>query len=293
MAKKKKQHFLPRVFLKGFTNESGHLFMLDREKGGIKGPRTIETVAYESHLYTVRGGNGGRDLAIEDFFGVIENEMSDLFTKIQASGFDDVTDQELNHLIEFVTLQHCRMPGYVRGAGELIHDDEFVAAFLREYGGEGAKWLLESVRHSGKMYAVMLRGLFEARLERFMHNFNFVLGEAVDGAPPFLLTDRYISLELTGDEVPYNGPDVDWGRVEAKVFFPVTARHCLCLIAKDSGDRGQATFMRNNSVISVEDVVKINYHASKQIDRYAYCTDKLVLEGVLESYSADNLLKKR
>lgn len=78
------QHYVPRFYLRSFTNESGYLSVVRRDAGGLKpvfrtGP---ENVCAENYLYEVRrrealGEDGFVEKGvIEDALGKIENDLA-------------------------------------------------------------------------------------------------------------------------------------------------------------------------------------------------------------------------
>lgn len=80
----KNQHYVPRFYLRSFTDESGHLSVVRRDAGGLKPVfRTKpENVCAENYLYEVRrrqalGEDGFVEKGvIEDTLGKIENDLA-------------------------------------------------------------------------------------------------------------------------------------------------------------------------------------------------------------------------
>lgn len=80
----KNQHYVPRFYLKSFTDDSGYLSVVRRDAGGLKPVfRTKpENVCAENYLYEVkrRVSNGDDGFiekgVIEDALGKIENNLA-------------------------------------------------------------------------------------------------------------------------------------------------------------------------------------------------------------------------
>ncbi|GMR63538.1 DUF4238 domain-containing protein [Bacillus sp. MN7755] len=82
MSKKKKQHFVPRFYLKMFSNNLDQktigIFNVEREMFIAKG--NLKNQAYKDYFY-------GKDGRIEDGLGKLEGEASKLFYKILSEKF--------------------------------------------------------------------------------------------------------------------------------------------------------------------------------------------------------------
>lgn len=79
----KNQHYVPRFYLKSFTDDSGYLSVVRRDAGGLKPVfRTKpENVCAENYLYEVRRrGSQGDDGFIEK--GVIEDKLGKTESKL-------------------------------------------------------------------------------------------------------------------------------------------------------------------------------------------------------------------
>lgn len=89
MAKHKKQHFIPRCYLKAWcdphcpTNQTPYVWMFGKEdrEGRRKAP---ENIFHETDMYTIHDESGGRDLKIEHGLSQLENT----FTVIRNKKFN-------------------------------------------------------------------------------------------------------------------------------------------------------------------------------------------------------------
>ncbi len=112
---KVKHHFLPEVYLKGFSIEgSDELFVMNKKWGKIS-PKHPAQIMYEKHLYTIDGF--GNPQMIEDFYSELENELSDAFELIEylrknAGAYRALKDSvEFHKLIKVVVaFQFWRAP---------------------------------------------------------------------------------------------------------------------------------------------------------------------------------------
>ena len=86
----KNQHYVPRFYLKSFTDDTGHLYAVRRDASGLGSvfPAKPERVCVEKYLYEVKGrmseGNDGfiEKGAIEDALGNIENKLAPVYQSL-------------------------------------------------------------------------------------------------------------------------------------------------------------------------------------------------------------------
>jgi hypothetical protein len=106
MWEKKKQHVVPKVYLKWFCNNKWLLNFYDRETWKYKEQRP-ENVWWIKHFYTIVWNEWEKDFSIEDFFSnEIENDIWNIFQKINK--YEDLTIDEKDKLALFVTFQFLR-----------------------------------------------------------------------------------------------------------------------------------------------------------------------------------------
>lgn len=86
----KNQHYVPRFYLKSFTDDAGYLSVVRRDAGGLKPAfrSKPENVCAEKYLYEVKrrervGGDGFIEKgAIEDALGKIENDLAPAYRSL-------------------------------------------------------------------------------------------------------------------------------------------------------------------------------------------------------------------
>ncbi len=94
--KKRRNHFVPRMLLKNFTDEDGKLYFFDKrfeEKRILK--TTPDALYRECDLYVVRNEDGNRDDSAEDRFAEFERKVAPVFDKI-ITAVRDVKEPVLN-----------------------------------------------------------------------------------------------------------------------------------------------------------------------------------------------------
>ncbi len=83
---RKRQHYVPEVILRRFTDDNGKLyvFMKDHPCKGIFWT-TPKNVFAETHLYSQNTFDGGRDYRVERFLAYIEDRVSPILNRIVES----------------------------------------------------------------------------------------------------------------------------------------------------------------------------------------------------------------
>lgn len=97
MTKPKRQHYIPRVYLKNFTNSNGKVWVYDKELQTLKELSTKDTTI-EKELYTITDVNGNKNYFLEDYFGEIETIANPILNKIinkQVISFEEKTKLSL------------------------------------------------------------------------------------------------------------------------------------------------------------------------------------------------------
>ena len=95
MSNPKRQHYIPKMLLKHFVDDKGHLhfYIKDSPEKGVRSQRP-DTLFYKNHLYTFTNLDGSRDYSTEAFFSKIESEADPVVCKI----VDNARKEELPDL---------------------------------------------------------------------------------------------------------------------------------------------------------------------------------------------------
>lgn len=113
---KKRHHFNPVTYLKGFVDASGCVFAWRKDEPETPLQTIPEAIGFEKYYYSQPLLGGGRDNnSLEDFFSTIEAPWPQLMEKLAAR---TETSADFLSLIEFVMLQRVRVP-CIRDAIEL------------------------------------------------------------------------------------------------------------------------------------------------------------------------------
>ena len=113
--KKRRNHFVPRMLLRNFTDGDGKLYFFDRrfkEKRILK--TTPDALYRERDLYVVRDEDGNRDDSAEDLFAEFEREAAPVLERI-ITAVRDGKDSTLSlseraTLDRYIYFQWARVP---------------------------------------------------------------------------------------------------------------------------------------------------------------------------------------
>lgn len=105
----KRHHYIPQFYLKGFSSDEKHLFVLDKEASKEERFRyqTINSIAFQKHLYTYQTKSRKKE-TLEDMFSQIEGRAATVIRKAELK--QDLTDQERNDFSLFLSFLWIRVP---------------------------------------------------------------------------------------------------------------------------------------------------------------------------------------
>ncbi len=108
MNDKKRHHFVPKAYLKAFTNSKGRVHVYRKDEPGTVLTVSPNGIGFERYYYSQPTPEGGTDHnRLEDMFSAIEGKWPQIVERIgRASDVNDV----LPEIFEFITLQRVRVP---------------------------------------------------------------------------------------------------------------------------------------------------------------------------------------
>lgn len=104
----KAQHYIPKFYLKGFTNRQGKLWVYERFK-----PMRESKSKREAHRpgYYTHSDQGERDETAESVLGMYESLAAPVVSKLATPQYV-LTAENAAHLIMFVALMFARVPSW-------------------------------------------------------------------------------------------------------------------------------------------------------------------------------------
>lgn len=111
----KRQHFLPRFYLDGFTRD-GLLAVFDRDQNEVRIQKP-ESTGVIGHFYTVEDEQGRKRFELEQVLSEIESKAAPIIKKLAAQ--EGISDDERSEMAMFVALGMCRTPDLVDSIKEM------------------------------------------------------------------------------------------------------------------------------------------------------------------------------
>ncbi len=273
----KKQHHIPQMMLKRFTDTNNQICMYDREKKEWLYPRNIKSVGCRKHLYSIEDGDR-KDDCLENCFSLIESDAEPVIERILSinkNTFDDV-----EKLVKFVVTLILRAPKFTEIV-EKFGSSNYIARILEEQGRKERmpedkiqRNLNNLKSKKGFSFAVTFDKLFEKIYSNLAENFDLYLCSS--NTDNFIINDNYATFD-TLDENVFNKIYqnlINWATLDIKVYCPIDSNHCLTFIPKKDKKRiGTDNVTFAECKISAENVSKINTLTVSQSERYAYCAD--------------------
>jgi hypothetical protein len=105
---KKKHHYTPVTYLKGFADATGRVFAYRKDHPEVALHKLPEDIGFENYYYAQPLPDGGRDSdTLEDFFSTIESPWPQIIERLRTRR---ETSADFLPLISFLMLQRVRVP---------------------------------------------------------------------------------------------------------------------------------------------------------------------------------------
>lgn len=129
----KNHHYIPKLYLKGFTSSSGKLRVYDKKYSNFKKDKqSPKTIFFEEYRNTIIR-NGVKTNIIEDCYGILENQFGKYFNLVRENTTDEdlCSPAGLKIIKQYLAIQFWRLP-IIDGFA-----DEFVKKMdLNRYGNK-------------------------------------------------------------------------------------------------------------------------------------------------------------
>lgn len=107
-----RHHYIPQMYLEGFSVDGDHLYTLDKKTLNSKVRfryQTKNAIAYENHLYTYQIKDGTKE-TLEDFFCDIEGKAKTIIGKL--SSHEQITVEDRSYFSLFLSYMWLRTPAF-------------------------------------------------------------------------------------------------------------------------------------------------------------------------------------
>jgi len=146
---KKRHHYIPVFYLKGFTNKDGYLYIYDKDDKPVF-ESSPEGIAYENHYFSFLTPEGEKDSeTVENNIMSLEGEFAKVLKKIQKEDTLSINDRIVFSL--FVASMMVRVPNMRenirKSTGEMI---KHISVFMTSHKDKFERMMERYERDTGK-----------------------------------------------------------------------------------------------------------------------------------------------
>lgn len=300
----KRQHFLPRFYLDGFTRD-GLIAVFDWEKNEIRHQQPVNT-AVIGHFYTMEDESGQRRFELEALLSEYEGKSKPLIDKLVAAA-PELSINERSDLSIFIALAAMRTPDMVNSVqalnGEMLkhelkarfQDVEKTFQLLRndeKFAGEAddelykqAGWLVHMTQTNGFSVetdekwavsraiemALAVAPHLAGRHWRVVHRENEKLS--------FITTDSPVYLNTVISR-PNSIYGVGFGSPDAFISFPLSQ----CCALEMFGNTG----LLEHKVVGRDYLRMANLHFARRCQRFIVGRDEALLKSLVNELGLAN-----
>ena len=289
----KKQHYIPQVYLRGFSPEYGNndipvskhtVFCHDLTgRNQFRDPIPIKSICYEKDLYEVTGRDGEIVLPnhLEHFFSIIENMFGKYRCEHENKAFLEenyktkcfLTNEEKAFWMTYIIIQMLRMPKALQLAENLS-----LKIWENEINTKQAK-------NIARMYCLPFFREMEENNSEELAVFNALLnpmvtmtfGVGVDRQAKIITSDKPIY--VYAQEVPCTE--------YKKIIFPISAKVCLFLYGEEYKKK-----IPKNFLFPINDGIREEIFKSMTDSSYGKIYSNHVLDKKEQRYIEEVLREK-
>lgn len=317
------QHFVPKSYLKQFTNTKGQLFTLNSRllnEGRKVVPSNAKTpaqIGYGKNFYTLnpktvnvlgkRIDTQLRPMFLEiDVFSKYENDISILIKKMIVLGYLNRPDAiRFARILIDLKFRNKFLRGYIEKKSPALIDQTLKDVkrgwIKRLKKAKISKRELRAIKKNmstaGKKYAQ------EEGLSQKLHN-DFLVNKALSGNPvrdqqaEILLsyqwsiytaggTQKFITSDNPGYTIDIANGTIQHSKLEEDfvMYFPLDPDHCLCITDKLFDQNGDSKLKHLIPLrIAPERIRLLNQYACERATEFVIADSKLQLENFLDDY---------
>lgn len=254
----KKQHFIPRFYLKNFSDNGKTMYRYDKSTGNIASV-SINSACYQDYLYEFKDENDNLCYCnlIENKLSKWEHEFSIVINSIKNKAKDKrncktncfLTSNEKDILSMFIAIQNYRYPYYLK---------ELEGKYEQEWGDVLEK---NSCRNAALIYSLPLyKSFYEVKkheiisLFKILRNMSFIIG--------FTNNDTFFTSDNPIIMLYENNPnDI------VEVTFPLTYNLVLYMFKTEKSPK---SFKNKLCCIDKENINTINNHTISRSTRWIF-----------------------
>ena len=285
MSVPKKQHYVPQVYLRNFTDKDSYYYVFDKSTNK-KWRQTPSNSGYSKHFYTVEV-DGEKDYFIEKLLAEkVDSLLPEIIVNLQRKKVFNEKDRK--DLATFLAFQYLRTPAQRKNYNRMIekgHKRILKLLFsMEKYHGllenKIADDQINSIEHilNSEDYeiAVSKEGSLKLMLEfademiQMLSNHNIIVLEA-SSKSEFITTDNPYCMVKEKWSESWSG----YGVVNTAKFIPLTPK--LAILLKNPGKK--MIYVK----ASKSDVRVYNKLAYEWADKYIFCRIPVLLDSLTKN----------
>ncbi|WP_282257577.1 DUF4238 domain-containing protein [Stenotrophomonas sp. PS02301] len=252
----KRQHYLPRFYLRGFAGADECVAVYDRQNGALRRQKP-ESTAVVGHFYTMVDPDGRQRFELERALSEIESVGAEVIPRLIAG--EPLQDEQRQSFALFIAVMAVRTPWMIenvkRMEAQLVEhltlmmfgDAERGAQALRDFKGQDASEAEIRAEAEG-IAALVTGGGLRASIDH-QHAVTQAMPQALSLAPIFaqrdwsvlktparhslVTTDAPVIVVPDGHTPRHLGP-IGFGSPGTRTFFPLDASHLLVMDGNDA-----------------------------------------------------------
>jgi len=272
----KRQHYVPRFYLSGFTyGNNEQLYVLDKINKKIFKKNIIE-ICEQKYYYSFYEQEGEYNSMIEEQLGKMEDKFSEVFRKLidnmegyyykKDKKFNKITHDDKKLVLEFIFYQIIRVPKYF---------DKLISMIIPQYrqfnNDDGIEQTEKELINDIKKHTFPNYFNKSKEIVSILSKKNwifFILSEKLDTS--FISSDNPVIITNSDKQSPIRGALID---PMTEISFPISKNIALALKEKT------VTYKYNYQLVDKTDYVKyINKLLLNNAYRFAYSNEKCLLE---------------
>ena len=272
----KRQHYVPRFYLAGFTHGNNEqLYVLDKKNKKIF-KKNIFEICEKNHFYSFYEQNGEYNFMIEEQLGKMEEKFSYIFRKLtdnieryyykKDKEFNKITYDDKKLILEFIFYQIIRVPKYF---------DKLISMIIPQYRqfnkDDGVEQTEKKLINDIKKYTFQNYFNKSKEVVSILSKKNwifFILAEKLNTS--FISSDNPVIITNSDKQSPIRGALID---PMTEISFPISKNIAIALKEKT------VAYKYNYQLVDKTDYVKyINKLLLNNAYKFVYSNEKYLLE---------------
>jgi hypothetical protein len=288
MSKPKKQHYVPQVYLRHFTDKDEYLNIYDINSGEYR-RQTPANVGYSKHFYTLEK-DGEKDYSVEY---LLANHVDILYSPVlkKIENKERLTRKDKEDLAIFITFQYLRTPSHRKNYNRMVdtfykQTSKIIFSMKKHHGlldhidSNELKTIEKIIENEEyqievpKEHSLEFMLKFSEEMSYMLLNHNFIILEA-SSKSEFITSDNPYCMVKEKWSDRWSG----YGIINTTKFFPLSPKYLLVL--KDPGEK--IAYMK----IDKSQVRELNFLIFSWAERFVFSRNKILLESIV------NAIKKK